>query len=239
MNASRLSPRRLYGTTLRIYDNGGRSFDRYTIIPPRNAGPDYRERAPLTWSAIAASAHPFHPQGFGQHVSAVPGSHLGRRIGWDELPPDVQAFACQAFPAFAFDLDTIARHMCIAAVWADCEEGTHPRVTRAALRIARDYAEAFVSEFPALTLAAMRAPGYGSHPDAGSPAAAFGHDLYLTARGHGVGFWCRDELDADDIGEKLARPLRDDFRRWWIEPDFFGGWLQLSAPNFRNVTPEA
>lgn len=220
--------RRRYGSALRIYDNGGRTLDRYTIMPPRDAGADYREKGPGMWSAIGASESPFH--GYGQHVTAAAGSHLGRRIRWDELPADVQAFAAQAFPAFAFDLDTIAQHMCIAAVWADCEEGTHPRITAAALKTARAYAEAFVSEFPGLTLAAMRADGYGAHPDAGSPAAAFGHDLYLTARGHGVGFWSRDELDAGELGEKLARPLRDDFRKWWIEPEFYRGWLYLSAP---------
>ena len=222
--------RKRYGSALRIYDNGGRTPDRYTILPPRDAGADYRENGPGTWSAISASAHPFHPQGFGQHCRVAPGSHLGRRIHWDALPEDVQRFAAQAFPAFAFDVDTIARHMCLAAVWADRDAGARPRITAAALRTARAYAEAFVSEFPGLTLAAMRAPGYGAHPDAGSPAAAFGHDLYLTARGHGVGFWSRDELKAGGLGENLARPLRDSFRKWHIEPEFCRGWLYLSAP---------
>lgn len=96
-----MSPMKLYGTTLRIYDNGGRSVDRYTIIPPRWAGEDYRERAPFTWQAIAASGAPFHPQGFGMHVSAMPGPHLGKRLHWDALPADVQKFARQSFPEFA------------------------------------------------------------------------------------------------------------------------------------------
>jgi hypothetical protein len=35
---SRLSPLNLYGTTLRIYDNGGRSFDRRVLHrQPRDA----------------------------------------------------------------------------------------------------------------------------------------------------------------------------------------------------------
>jgi hypothetical protein len=229
---SRLSPLSLYGTTLRVYDNGGRSMDRYTIIPPRNAGADWRERDG-SWQAIAASESPYNPQGFGQHTSAMPGPHLGRRIRWDALPDDVQRFACEAFPAFAFDLDTMARHFCIAAIWADSPEGARPRATREAFATARKYAERFVTAFPALTLAALRAPGYGSHPDAGSPEAAFGHDLYLTAAGHGVGFWDRSELDetgiTPSIGERLSRPLRDDFRRWYIEADFFRGWLYLSV----------
>lgn len=86
-------------TTLRIYDNGGKTFDRYTIIPPRWAGPLYRERNGL-WTCIGASSRPFHPQGLGQHVTATPGPHLGKRITWDQLPPDVQKFARQTFPEF-------------------------------------------------------------------------------------------------------------------------------------------
>lgn len=89
-----------YGTVLRCYDNGGRSFDRYTIIPPRWAGKDYREHAPGSWAAIASSERPFHPQGFGQHCAAAPGPHLGKRIHWRDLPADVQRFARQAFPDF-------------------------------------------------------------------------------------------------------------------------------------------
>lgn len=89
-----------YETILRVYDNGGRSFDRYTILPPRWAGVDYRERD-MSWEAIAASDEPFHPQGFGQHTSAFAGSHLGKRIKWSALPVDVQRFARQSFPKFA------------------------------------------------------------------------------------------------------------------------------------------
>lgn len=89
-----------YGTTLRLYDNGGRSADRYTIVPPRWAGEDYRERGGL-WSAFGCNAEPFHPQGIGMHCSAAPGPHLGRRIRWADLPADVQRAARQSFPEFA------------------------------------------------------------------------------------------------------------------------------------------
>jgi hypothetical protein len=89
-----------YGTVLRVYDNRGRTCDRYTIIPPRWAGAEYREHAGL-WQAIGANDTPFHPQGYGQHVSATPGPHLGRRVRWDELPRDVQRFARMSFPEFA------------------------------------------------------------------------------------------------------------------------------------------
>lgn len=89
-----------YGTVLRCYDNGGRSYDRYTIIPPRQAH-EYREDRAGLFMAIGASERPFNPHGFGQCVSATPGPHLGRRVRWDALPEDVQKFARQVFPEYA------------------------------------------------------------------------------------------------------------------------------------------
>lgn len=83
-------------TELRCYDNGGKTFDRYTVLPPRYAGQAWRERSGL-WQAIGASDSPFHPQGFGQHVTAQPGPHLGKRVAFADLPPDVQKFARQSF----------------------------------------------------------------------------------------------------------------------------------------------
>jgi len=95
--------RKNYGCALRVYDNGGKTFDRYTIIPPRWAT-EYRERS-LLWTAIGSSEHPFHPQGFGQHVMAAPGPHLGKRIHWWDLPADVQRFARDTFPEFCPPLE--------------------------------------------------------------------------------------------------------------------------------------
>lgn len=89
-----------YGTILRCYDNGGKTCDRYTIIPPRWAGKEWRERNG-SWQAIGCNDEPFHPQGIGMHVSAMPGPHLGRRVSWESLPADVQRFARQSFPDFA------------------------------------------------------------------------------------------------------------------------------------------
>lgn len=88
-----------YGTVLRCYDNGGKTADRYTVIPPRWAK-ECRTSVGL-FDAIAADAQPFHPQGFGQCVTAMPGTHLGKRVHWRTLPPDVQRFARQSFPEYA------------------------------------------------------------------------------------------------------------------------------------------
>lgn len=81
---------------LRCWDNGGKSFDRYTVLPPRYAGQAWRERDGL-WMAIAASNNPFHPQGYGMRTTAQPGSHLGKRVAFADLPPDVQKFARESF----------------------------------------------------------------------------------------------------------------------------------------------
>jgi hypothetical protein len=75
---------------IRIYDNGGKSFDRYTAIDI-----DRPERQVNMFSAIGFSADPFHPQGFGQHTSAMPGRHLGKRVKLADLPPDARKFVEQ------------------------------------------------------------------------------------------------------------------------------------------------
>lgn len=62
---------------VKVFDNGGKTFDRYTVI--YNAEGDY----------VAMSADPFHPQGFGQHgEKCLPGPHLGKLIDFDDLPDD-------------------------------------------------------------------------------------------------------------------------------------------------------
>jgi hypothetical protein len=90
--------RKRYGTVLRCYDKP-QTADRYTILPPRWAKEYQYPNG--TFAAIGASAEPYHPQGVGQHTSASPGPHLGKRTHWRDLPPDVQRFACQAFPEYA------------------------------------------------------------------------------------------------------------------------------------------
>ena len=72
------------------YDNGGRSFDRYTVI--FLDAPEYK---PGTYLCLGMSPHPFHPQGFGQHGSAMPGRHLGRRIPFATLPEDCRKAVLQ------------------------------------------------------------------------------------------------------------------------------------------------
>lgn len=73
---------------IRCYDNGGETFDRYTVV--------YTARRMGYCSYVGMSKHPFHPQGFGQHgehrtmIDRPRYSHLGKRITFDALPPDCQ-----------------------------------------------------------------------------------------------------------------------------------------------------
>lgn len=75
---------------IRIYDNGGKTFDRYTVVYM-----DYPERQHNTFAAVGMNSEPFHPQGFGQHCTAMPGRHLGKRISFEELPKDCQKLVLQ------------------------------------------------------------------------------------------------------------------------------------------------
>lgn len=75
---------------IKCYDNGGKTFDRYTVIYM-----DDPERGHNLFSSVGMSEHPFHPQGFGQHGAARPGRHLGKRIKFEELPVDCQKLVLQ------------------------------------------------------------------------------------------------------------------------------------------------
>lgn len=102
----------------RAYDNRGESFDRYTYVLTGKRGEGFYR---------GCSAHPFHPQGFGisnssgrwiggrwypHPVDMPPGCglfmapaigrkhpFLGWRIGWADLPPDVQRSLMQDYCA--------------------------------------------------------------------------------------------------------------------------------------------
>jgi hypothetical protein len=67
---------------LEIRDNQGETYDRYTVV--YNVIADSRGN----YLALAMSAHPFHPLGSGQHCTAQPGAHLGKKISFPALPAD-------------------------------------------------------------------------------------------------------------------------------------------------------
>jgi hypothetical protein len=70
---------------VRIYDSGDKFIDRYTAVYMDQ--PEYR---PGEFAGRGMSTHPFDPQGFGCSCVVQPGRHLGKRIKFEDCPPDVQ-----------------------------------------------------------------------------------------------------------------------------------------------------
>lgn len=72
---------------VRLFDNGGETFDRYTAIFTHDGEEWY----------LGMSEHPFHPQGFGQHgegdVSGVIERDVEIRV--EDAPADVQRCIAQ------------------------------------------------------------------------------------------------------------------------------------------------
>jgi len=72
---------------LRIYDNGGKTIDRYTVYYDDSYVSHNGEKL---FNCLAMSDNPFHPQGFCQHSGGQLGRHNGKRITFDQLPLDCQ-----------------------------------------------------------------------------------------------------------------------------------------------------
>ena len=75
---------------IRCYDNGGKTFDRYTVIFTHAHSFGMMGRT----VGVGMSEHPFHPQGFGQHFDYnnldYNGRSGGKKISFTDLPPDCQ-----------------------------------------------------------------------------------------------------------------------------------------------------
>lgn len=63
---------------VRVYDNGGRTFDRYTVIFPDG-------------DALGIGSTGNVPNGFCMSVEAIEGEHLGRIVPLEAIPERVQA----------------------------------------------------------------------------------------------------------------------------------------------------
>jgi hypothetical protein len=117
---------------VRVYDNGGESADRYTVVFTGRY--DKGPRPGREFSYLAMSGAPFHPQGVGLHGSTEnrpadvtlegPSGyrwppalgrkcHLGTRVSFTSLPADCQQLALQDYIAL-WDIEDVApcRHVC-------------------------------------------------------------------------------------------------------------------------------
>jgi hypothetical protein len=109
---------------IRVYDNGGETCDRYTVV---YTGRYTHQTGGEHW-LLAMSGAPFHPQGVGMHgttkyacADAPNGKwppaigrkcHLGKRIAFQELPADCQKCALQDYE-YLWDLTTAVHPMSI------------------------------------------------------------------------------------------------------------------------------
>lgn len=104
------------------------------------------------------------------------------------------------------DIDTFTRHYLIAALWSSNDESDEqggepldskyslddidPDTVQEAFDLCKDFQEKY-ADLLELAYEFYDENGNSAHPDAGSAQACAGHDLWLTAAGHGVGFWDR------------------------------------------------
>lgn len=88
---------------VRCYDNGGETFDRYTVVftKKRQRRGGIIGRAAFLY--VAMSANPYHPQGFGQHgesdmpIDRPTYGHLGKRIRFEDLPDDCKTVVIEDY----------------------------------------------------------------------------------------------------------------------------------------------
>lgn len=77
---------------VRIYDNGGETCDRYTVVFTGR----YRRLTGGEFWVLGMSGAPYHPQGFCQHsfynhqIDVPRYGHLGKKIKFTDLPKDCQ-----------------------------------------------------------------------------------------------------------------------------------------------------
>lgn len=68
---------------LEIYDNGGDTIDRYTVVF------NYFE-TPESLACLCLSDNPTHPQGYSMFAYCHVGGHLGKRVKFSDLPENIQ-----------------------------------------------------------------------------------------------------------------------------------------------------
>ena len=80
---------------IRVYDNGGETADRYTVVYTGNYNAGVPRNVACT-QYVGMSGSPYHPQGFCQHgesfgpIDRPRYKHLGKKITFEQLPKDCQ-----------------------------------------------------------------------------------------------------------------------------------------------------
>lgn len=83
---------------VKCFDNGGETWDRYTVIYTGNYADHPRGR----YLFVGMSESPCSPQGFGQHGEidqSQVGKHLGKRIKFNDLPQECKSLVIYDYKA--------------------------------------------------------------------------------------------------------------------------------------------
>lgn len=99
---------------IRVFDNGGKTFDRYTVIFTKKSITDKESRKfyGQLFMYVGMSSNPFHPQGFGQNGELSDpkgGKHLGKKIKFTDLPTDCQKLVISDYKEL-WDLEEIVNN---------------------------------------------------------------------------------------------------------------------------------
>lgn len=98
-----------------------------------------------------------------------------------------------AFPGVDPDvLAEVVQGYLEAAAWADAPEGSLARFPKRSKALAADTCGKFILACGPLFQQAVEDEGY--------PLEQFGHDFWLSRRGHGTGFWDRKDLEVPVAG---------------------------------------
>lgn len=87
---------KVFTQRIRCYDNGGKTFDRYTVIYlDHKVDKVEKYSGKQLYEGRGLSTYPTSPQGFGLSIEACVHSGLGKRISFDDLPIDCQKVICR------------------------------------------------------------------------------------------------------------------------------------------------
>lgn len=72
---------------LAVYDNGGKTMDRYSVYTD---DVDHIQYGKKLYMVLGMSNNPNSPQGFSQWSSGTLGAHNGKKIAFSSLPKHIQ-----------------------------------------------------------------------------------------------------------------------------------------------------
>jgi hypothetical protein len=85
-------------TIIGVYDNEGKTFDRYSIVFKKEDGYKFSD-------ILGLSHNPDSPQGFSQFGYGFKGNHLGKKIPLDTLPKNIKEHISRRCSPYLFQED--------------------------------------------------------------------------------------------------------------------------------------